>query len=192
MLSGLVFLPRSKHLLISWLKSSTAVILEPKKIKSATVSIVSPSISHKVELDARILVFWMLSFKPTFSLYSFIFIKRLFSSLISAIRVVSSAYLRLLIFLPTILIPTYASSSPAFHMMYSAYKLNKQGDNIQPWHTPFTVWKQSVLPCPVLTAASWPAYRFLRRQDRWSVIPISFRISTVYCDPHSQRLWHSQ
>ena len=80
------------------------------------------------------LSFWMLSFKPTFSLSSFTFIKRLLSSSsLSAIRVVSSAYLRLLIFLPTILIPTYASSSPAFLMMSSAYKLNKQGDNIQPW-----------------------------------------------------------
>ena len=61
-------------------------------------------------------------------------------------------------------------------MMYSPYKLNKQGDNIQPWHTPFPVWNQSVVPCPVLTVASWPAYRFLRRQVRWSGIPISFRI----------------
>ena len=43
-------------------------------------------------------------------------------------------------------------------MMYSAYKLNKQGDNIQPWHTPFPIWNQSVVPCPVLTVASWPAY----------------------------------
>ena len=48
--------------------------------------------------------------------------------------------------------------------MYSAYKLNKQGDNIQPWCTPFTIWNQSVVPCPVLTAASWPAYRFFKRQ----------------------------
>ena len=76
--------------------------------------------------DAMILVFWMLSFKPTFSLSFFTFIKRLFSSSSpSAITVVSFAYLRLLIFLPTILIPAYASSSPAFLMMYSAYKLNK-------------------------------------------------------------------
>ena len=74
----------------------------------------------------------MLSFKPTFSLSSFSLIKTLFSSSLSAIRVVSSAYLRLLIFLPAILIPAYASSSLAFQMMYSAYKLNKQGDNIQP------------------------------------------------------------
>ena len=51
----------------------------------------------------------------------------------------------------------------------------------------------SLVPCPVLTVASWPAYRFLKRQVRWSSIPISLRIfHTVCCDPHSQRLWHSQ
>ena len=122
-----------------------------------------PSICHEVMgPDAMILVFWMLSFKPTFSLSSFTFIKRLFSSLLSTIRVVSSAYLRLLIFLPAILIPTCASSSPAFPLMYSAYKINKQGDNIQPWHTPFPIQNQSVVPCPVLTVASWPVYRFLK------------------------------
>ena len=101
MLSRLVitFLPRSKCLLISWLQSPSAVILEPPKIKPATVSIVYPSSCHEVMgLDAMILVFWMLSFKPAFSLASFIFIKRLFSSSLSAIRVTSSAYLRLLIF----------------------------------------------------------------------------------------------
>ena len=128
------------------------------------------------ELDAIILGFWMLSFKPTFPLSSFTFIKRLFSSSpLSAIRVVSSAYLRLLIFPPEIWIPACASSSPVFLMMYSEYKLNKQGDNIQPCSTPFPIWNQSV-PCPFLTVASWPAYRFLKRQVRWSGIPISFRI----------------
>ena len=72
-------------------------------------------------------------FKPAFSLSSFTFIKRLFSSsLLSAIRVVSSVYMKLLIFLRAILIPDCASSSPALHMIYSAYKLNKQVDNIQP------------------------------------------------------------
>ena len=118
MLSRLVitFLPRSKHILISWLPSPSAVILEPQKLKSDTVSSVSPSISHEVmgpdamippsavileppkiksdtvstlspsisyEVmgpDAMILVFWMLSFKPTFSLSTFTFIKRFFSS----------------------------------------------------------------------------------------------------------------
>ena len=125
MLSKLVktFLPRCKHLLISWLHSSSAVIWEPQKIKSVTVSTVShlfgmkwcDRMHHQMHL-----VFWMLSFKPTFSLSSFTFIKRLFSSSsLSLIRVVSSAYLRLLIFLPAILIPACASSSPAFLMMYS-------------------------------------------------------------------------
>ena len=123
------------------------------------------------------LSFLMWSFKPTFSLSTFTFIKRLFSSSsLSAIRVVSSAYLRLLIFVPAILIPACASSSPAFHMIYSAYKLNKQGDNIQPWHTPFPIWKQSVVSCPVLTVASLPANKFFRMQVRWSGIPISLRV----------------
>ena len=102
---------------------------------------------------------WVLS--QLFTL-SFTFIKRLFSSSsLSAIRVVSSAYLRLLIFLP------------AFLMTYSAYKLNKQVDNIL-----LSQFGTSLLfvPCPVLTVSSWPAYRFLRRQVRWSDIPISFRI----------------
>ena len=102
--------------------------------------------------------------------------KRLFSSSLSVIRVVSSVYLRLSIFLPAILISACASSSPALLIMYSAYRLNKQGDNIQPWHTPFPIWNQSVVPCPVLTAVSWPAYRFLKRKVRWSGIPISWRI----------------
>ena len=124
MLSRLVitFLLRSKHILISWLQSPSEVILEPRKMTSDTVSTVSLSISHEVMgRNAMILVFWMLSFKPTFSLSSVTFIKRLFScSSLSAIRVVSSAYLRLLIFLPAILVPTCASSSPAFLTMYSA------------------------------------------------------------------------
>ena len=138
-------------------------------------------------LDAMILIFCMLSFKPPFLLSSFTFIKRLFSSsLLSAIRVVSSAYLRFLIFLPAILIPACASSSPAFHVMYSAYKLNKQGDNIQPWPTPFPIWKQSIVPCLVLTVASWSAYRFLRRQVRWSGIPIFWRIfHSLLCVIHT-------
>ena len=124
----IAFLSRSKRLLYSWLQSPSAVILEPQKIKLLTVS---PSISHEVMgPDVMIFVFWILSLKPTFSLSSFTFIKRPFSSSLSAIRVVSSAYLRLLIFLPAILIPACASSSPAFLMMYSAYQLNKQGDNI--------------------------------------------------------------
>ena len=105
------------------------------------------------------LIFWMLVFKPNFSLSSITFIKRFFgSSLPSAIKVASSAYVRLLMFLLAILIPACASSSLVFCKIYSAYKLNKQGDNIQPW------------------CASCPAYRFLRRQARWLSILISLRI----------------
>ena len=160
MLSRLViaFLSRSKHLLISCLESPSTVILEHKKIKSFTVSIVSPSICHEVMgLDAMILVFWMLSFKPTFSLSSLTF-NRLFSSaLLSAIMVVSSAYLRLLIFLLAILIPVYDSSNLARCMMYFAHKLNKQGDNIHLVQFNCSVMSDSLrphglqhtrLPCP--------------------------------------------
>ena len=104
------------------------------KINSVTVSIVSPYVYHEVMgPDVMILVFLMLSFKPDFSLSSFTFIKRIFSFLLLfVIRMISSANLRLLTFLPAILIPACASSRLAFHMMYSAYKLNKQHDNIQP------------------------------------------------------------
>ena len=82
------FLPRSSHLLISWLQSPYSVILEPKKRKSVTASTFSPSICHEgMELDAMILVSLILSFKPAFSFSSFIFIKTLFSSsLLSAIN----------------------------------------------------------------------------------------------------------
>ena len=186
----IVFLPRSKHLLISRLQPPSAVILEPKKIETLTVSIVSQSICHEVMgLDVMILVFWMLNFKPTFSLSSVTFIKRLFSSSsLSAIREGSSVHLRLLIFLLAILIPACASCSPAFHMTYSAYKLNKQCDNIQPFCTPFAIWNKSIVPCPVLNVASWPAYRFLRRQVRCSGIPSLKEFSTVCCDPQSKAL----
>ena len=132
-------------------------------------------------LDAMIFIFWMLSFKPALSPSSFTLIKRLFSySSLSSIRVVSSAYLRLLIFLPVYLTPACASSSLAFYMRFSAYEINKQGENIQAWCTPFPVLNQSFVPCPFWTVASWlTAYRFLRRQVRqvkWYSIPISWRI----------------
>uniref|UniRef100_A0A670JMB4 Uncharacterized protein n=1 Tax=Podarcis muralis TaxID=64176 RepID=A0A670JMB4_PODMU len=149
----IALLPRSRRLLISWLLSPSVVIMEPKKVKSLTASSSSPSICQEVMGPvAMIFVFLMLSFRPYFALSSFTLIKRFFnSSSLSAIKVVSSAYLRLLIFLPTILIPAWDSSSPAFRMMYSAYKLNKQGDKIQPCRTPFPILNQSVVPYPVLT-----------------------------------------
>ena len=76
--------------------------------------------------------------------------KRVFgSSSLSALRVVSSAHLRLLVFLQAILIPACASSSPAFLMIYSAYKLNKHGDNIALTYS-FPILNQLVVQCPVL------------------------------------------
>ena len=171
----ILFLPRNKCLWISWLQSPSAVILSPTKIKSVTVSIVSPAIlpwsdgtrCHdlsflNVEFWARFITLLFHLHQETLSLD----VKSSFS--LSAIRVVSSAYLRLLIFLLVIRNPVCDSSSSAFCMMYSACKLNKQGDSIQPWHTPFSIWNQSVVPCSVLTVASWPAYRFLRSQVRYS------------------------
>ena len=123
MLSRLVIavLPRSKRLLISWLQSPSAVILEPPKSKVShcfhCFPIYFPWSDGTRCHHQMILLFWMLSFKPTFSLSSFTFIKRLFSSsILSAIRVVSSVYLRLLIFLLAILI--LALLYPACHFAW--------------------------------------------------------------------------
>ena len=132
------FFPRSKCLLILWLQSPSAVILEHKKVKSVTLSIVSPPICHEVMgPDAMIFVFWMLSFKPVFSLSSFTFIKDFFnSSLLSAVRVViiwGYWYFSQQSWFQLVLHPTH------HYMMYSAYKLNEGEGNIQPWLTPFPI-----------------------------------------------------
>ena len=108
--------------------------------------------------DAMILVFWMLSFKPVFFTLLFHLIKKFFSSSsLSAIRVVSSAYLRLLIFLPAILILACASSILALLLRYSAYWLNKQGDNIQPWRTLF----------PILNSILLSQFCYLKSKESW-------------------------
>ena len=136
-----------------------------QNIKSDTVSTVSLSISHEVMgPDAMIFVFWMLRFKPTFSTLLFHFHQEALQFFSFCHKGGIICISEVIIFLPAILIPACASSRPVFLMIYSAYKLNKQGDNIQPWLTPFPIWNQSVVPCPVLTVASWPAYRFLKRQ----------------------------
>ena len=161
------FLPRSKHLLIPWLQSPLAVTLDHTPPHNSLSLFCCFPIYFPWSDGTRChdLSFLNVDFNPTFSPSSFTFIKKLFSSSsLSAIRVVSSAYLRLFIFLPTVIIPAWASSSQAFLMTYSEFKLDKQGDNIQPWLMPFLIWKQSVVPCPVLTVASWPVCRFLRRQ----------------------------
>ena len=131
---------------------------------------------------------WILN--QLFSLSSFTFIKRLFScSLLSAIRVVSSAYLKLLIFLLIILIQAYASCSPAFHMMFSAYKLNKQGDNMQPWRTPFLIWNPISTHGIVCYSVSVSNCCFLTcmqiSQQAGQVVWYSylFKNFPVFCDP---------
>ena len=245
------FLPKSKSPFISCLQSPSSVVLEPKKINSITVSIFSSSICHEVMgPDAMILAFWM-SYKPNFSLSSFIFIKRLFSSSsLSATRVVLYAYMLLLLSrfshvrlcatpetaahqdppslgfsrqeywsgLPfpslmhesekwkwshsvvsnsqwphrlqptrllrpwdflgkstgvgchcllcckhevTFISPGNLDASLCFislasHIIYSVCKLNKQGDNIQPWYTPFPILNQFIVSCLILTVALWP------------------------------------
>ena len=114
---AITFLPRSKWLLISWLQSQSAVIWEHPKNKVCHCFHCFPIyLPWSDGTGCYDLSFLNAEFKPTFSLSTFTFIKRLFSSsLLSAIMVVPSAYLRLLIFLPAVLIPACASSSPAFH-----------------------------------------------------------------------------
>ena len=157
MLSRLVitFLPRSKHLLISWLQSSSAVILEPTKIVCHCFHCFPIYLPWSDGTRCHDLRFLNLVLSQLFHSPLSLSSRGFLVPSLSSITVVSSAYLRLFIFLPAILIPACASSSPAFHMMYSAYKLNKQCDNIQPWHMPFPIWNQSFVPCSVLTVASW-------------------------------------
>ena len=114
------------------------------------------------------------SFKPALSLSTFTFVKRLFSSsLLPAIRVVS-AYLRCLIFLLPILIPACNSSKPGSR---------------HPCCIPFSTLNQSVVPYRVPTVASWPTYRFVRRQVRCSGIPISLRaFHSFLCSTRSEAL----
>ena len=128
----IAFLSRSKCLLISWLQSPSSYF-GAQENKICPCFRFFPFICLEI-MASGAMTFSFVSFNAEFQallLSSFTF-KRLFSSSLSAIRVVLCAFLRLLIFLLVILIPACDSPSPAFRMMYSAYKLNKQGDNIQP------------------------------------------------------------
>ena len=160
MLSRLVitFFLRSKRLLISWLQSPSAVILEPRKIKSATVSTVSPSIFHEVmEPDAMIIVFWMLSFKPTFLLSSFTFIKRLFSS--SSLSAIEWCHLHICCccYVASVLSasvqPHRWQSTRLFHPWYSPNKNTGVGCHFLLCYFSRQSWFQLVLP-PALSF-SW-------------------------------------
>ena len=152
---------------------TSAVILEPPKIKSATVSTVSPSICHEVMgLDAIILVFWMLSLSQLF--HSLLLLSWRYTLVPLHFLSLGRCHLHIWGY-------WCFSQQSWFHLIidptqnfsYSTYKLNKQGDDIQPWHTPSPIWNQYIVPCLLLTVASWPAHRFLRRQVGLSGISIS-------------------
>ena len=121
-------------------------------------------------------LFVCFSYKLALPLSSFTLIKKIFSSsLLSAIKMLLSAYLRLLMLLLLILIAVCNSASLGFCMMCSTYRLNKQGNTRQGFHTPFSILNQPIVPYKVLTVASSPAYRFLRRKVRWPGIIVSLR-----------------
>ena len=168
----IAFLPRRKHLLISWLQSlfSDFGVQENKVCHCFFFALIY--LPRNDETRCHDLNFWMLSFKLAFSLSSITLIKTLFSSsLLSAISVhiicvseVADISLGNLDFSLWVIQPSIS------HDVLSC-KLNNEGDNIQPWHIPFPILNQSVVPCKVLTVASWCAWRFLRRQVKWSHIP---------------------
>ena len=141
----IAFLPRSNHLLISWLQSPQW-FWSPKKEICHYFHLFPFYLPWHNGAGCHDLSFLIFSFKPALSLSSFSLIKRLLSSSsLSAIRVVSSAFpLRLLMFLLPILILACNSSTQEFLMMCSVYRLNKQGDSRQPWHIPFSILNQSV------------------------------------------------
>ena len=151
---GITFLPRSKCLLISWLKSPSAVILEPPQNKVCHCFHCFPIyLPWSDGTGCHDLSFLNVELEANFSHSSFTFSKRLFSSSsLSAIRVVSSAYLGLLIFLPAVLIPACASSSPAFLMMYSAS------------------YRVQVLTTNLYRGPSWPLFFYVSCKNNESVV----------------------
>ena len=136
----ITFLPRSKHLLISWLQSPSAVILEPKQIVCHWFHCFHIYLLWSYGARYHDLSFLNVETEASFFTLLFHFHQEVLQFFFAFCHsVMLAAYLRLLISLPANLIPACDSSSPAFLMMYSAYKLNEQGDNIQHWHTPFSI-----------------------------------------------------
>ena len=180
-------LPRSKCL-ISWLQSQSTVILEPQDNKICHFFQLLPFYLPRSDgTGCHDLSFVNVEFQASF--FTLLFHPHqddLSSSFLSAFRVVSSAYQWLLIFLPEILIPACDFSSLAFHMIHSPYKLNKQRDNIQPWHTHFPILNQSTVPCMVLFLLN---HKVSQESSQDGLVCLSvLECSTICCDPHSQRL----
>ena len=149
--------------------------------KYLTVSIISISICHEMMgTDDMIFILWMLSFKPTFSLSSFTFIKRHFSSSLFAIRVVSFAYLRLLIFSWQSWFQLVCFIHPDIFWDIQIYwnislHINKIS-TVTIYSLDILLSRFGIVCCSIQTVASWPTYRFLRRQVRWSGISIPWRV----------------
>ena len=136
------FLPKSKCILISGLLSLSTVILDPKKIVCHHFHCFPTYLPWSDGTWCHVpLVFWVLSFKPAYSLTSFTLIKKFFS--FSSLKMFFSSICVSEVVNVSLLIPACDSLRLAFQMIYSAYKLNKQGDNIQPCHTPFPILSQS-------------------------------------------------
>ena len=173
----IAFLPRSKHLLTSWLQSPSAVFSQPKKIKSVTVYIVS--FMYLPWSDAMILVFWILSCMPALSFSSLTFIKRLFrSSSLSVMRVISAAAAKSFQSCPTLCGPI--DGSPAsfpvpgtlqarilgvgchFLLQCTKVKLRlKSFSHVRLWATAWTAAYQA------------PSSMGFSRQGYWSGLPLT-------------------
>ena len=177
---AMAFLPRSKCLLISWLQSPSAVILEPPQNKVYQCVhcflIYLPWSDGTRCHDFR---FWNREMKNLS--YSSPFWEKDMFVIAILLNCNSPVFLpgespgrwSLVGYSPRGHKESDTTERLHFHF-HSAYKLNKRSDNMEAWHTPFLIWNH--VPCPVLNVASWPSYRFLRRQVRWSGIPISWRI----------------
>ena len=177
---------------ISYLLSLSTVILKPKKRKICHSFTFSTSICCEVTgPDAMIFIFWKLSFNPAFSLSSFTFIKRIFSSSsLSASKVLSSAY-QLLIFplgiwMQPVIHPPWHFASCALHIScISTGTACSQSYSFPNFETIYCSMSSS-------NSISWPAYKFLRRQVRWPGIPISSRIFHKFLWSTQSKTFHSQ
>ena len=167
MLSRMVidFLPRSKRLLISWLQSPSTVILEYKKIKSVTVSIVSSSIYNEgMRPDAMIFVFWMLHFKLVFFFTLFFhFYQEALQFLFTFCHKGGVICISEVIDIS----PRNFDSSLCFTQPGILHDALCIGVKLAGWQcthcSPFPILNQLIVSCLVLTVATWPTYRFLRR-----------------------------
>ena len=171
----MAFFPRSMCLLISGLQPYSTVIVESKKRKSVpTCSLPYLPWSdwagcHDLSfLNVEFQIsFFTLLFHPHQEAFLFLLIFCHCNGIICISEVVDISPGNL---------DSCDSSSSAFLMTYSVYKLNKQGDNVQPCLTTFPILNKSVFPCKALTVVSWSTYRFFMKQIRWSATPIPPRI----------------